>query len=158
VQDARGVKVAFTLPVEVDGMDQYSRDIVAAAVAAGVKVSFVNLMVMDYYDDKADYGVTPEQSLDVAAGQVQTLLKLADKASAYPKLGATAMIGLNDDGGIFSLANARTLIQYAKSKHLGLVSFWSIQRDQPCSGGGIDACNGENSDNFDFHQIFASVR
>jgi chitinase len=157
VQDARGIRVAFTLPVEADGMNELSRDIVAAAVAAGVRLSFVNLMVMDYYSKDADYGVTPEQSLDAAAGQVVALVPGVDRAAAYHMLGATAMIGLNDDDGVFSHDNARTLIQYARDKHLGLVSFWAIQRDQPCSGGGNDSCNGQNNDGYQFHEIFDRV-
>ena len=36
-------------------------------------------------------------------------------------VGVTPMIGNNDDSEVFSLANAKTLVAYAKQKQLGLV-------------------------------------
>jgi chitinase len=153
VQDARHARVAFTLPVAQSGILQESVDIVAAAVQAGVQISFVNGMTMDY-GDGTDLGVAPSQSMDSLARQLQSLLGLGE-ADAYRKVGAIAMLGKNDDNETFSLDNARTFIAHAKQKQLGLVSFWAIQRDQRCPGGlDLNYCNGQNGGTFDFHQIF----
>ena len=43
------------------------------------------------------------------------------------------MIGTNDDGSIFSLANASTVESWAASNGIGRLSFWSVNRDKSCS-------------------------
>src|SRR5262249_39815175 len=55
VQKEKGIKVAFTLPCTPrdkwdtpGGLNSYSLDVVASAVKAGVTISHVNLMTMDY--------------------------------------------------------------------------------------------------------------
>jgi hypothetical protein len=45
---------------------------------------------------------------------------------------------------------------FAKQKHLGLVAFWAINRDQPGSGS-LALYSGVNGSTFDFHQAFKSV-
>ena len=79
-------------------------------------------------------------------------------AEAYRRVGATAMIGKNDDGETFTLDDARTLIDHAKLHALGLVSFWAIQRDQVCSGSSdLDRCSTVNTSRFQFSNIFAAA-
>jgi chitinase len=158
VQMQKGIRVAFTLPVEHNGLDSKSLDIVRSAVNAGVQISFVNIMTMDY-GGGTDLGTTPIASIEATVKQLQSVISGLTTAAAYRMIGATAMLGHNDDSEVFSLANAQTLVDYAKQKKLGLVSFWAIQRDQKCSGGvDLDRCTGVNSSTFQFHQIFDSVR
>jgi chitinase len=158
VQDAKHVRVAFTLPVNPDGLDSLGLAIVKSALAAGVNISFVNVMTMDY-GDGTDLGTTPISSVDATAKQLQGLIKGLSLPAAYRMVGATAMLGQNDDSEVFSIANAKTLIAYAKQKQLGLVSFWAIQRDEACPSSTVDldVCNGVSSKTFEFNDIFASV-
>jgi len=156
-QDQRNIRVAFTLPVSPSGLEGESINIVRAAIDAGVKISFVNGMTMDY-GGGTNLGTTPIMSIDGLAGQIRSLLPQLTLAQAYQMVGATPMIGRNDDGTTFSLDNARTLINYAKTKRIGLVSYWAIQRDESCSSsGGLDRCSLVNTANFQFSQIFAGV-
>ncbi len=67
-------------------------------------------------------------------------------------LGATAMIGTNDTGEVFSLDDAKQLAQFARDNKLGLVSFWSIDRDRVCSSGFND-CSTKNTGAFSYHNI-----
>jgi chitinase len=151
------VRVAFTLPVDQNGLGQQSIDIVNAALKAGVKVSFINGMTMDY-GGGTDLGKAPVQSVDATAKQIQNMIQGISLDDAYHMVGATAMIGRNDDGTTFSLANAQTLIDYAIKKKIGLVSFWAIQRDEKCNGGiDLNYCNGVNQSTFQFHDIFKTV-
>jgi Ricin-type beta-trefoil lectin domain/Glycosyl hydrolases family 18 len=157
VQQQKGIRVAFTLPVNPDGLDNLGLNIVKAAVAAGVKISFVNVMTMDY-GDGTNVGQAALTSVDGTARQLQSIIPGLTLDQAYGMVGATAMIGHNDDSEVFSLDNARTLIAFAKQKHLGLVSFWAIQRDEKCPGGiDLNYCSGVNSGTFQFHQIFNGV-
>jgi chitinase len=157
VQSQKGIRVAFTLPVSPNGLDGLSLNIVKAAVKAGVTISFVNVMTMDY-GGGTDLGRVPVASVDATANQLLSVIPGISLAQAYRMLGATAMIGHNDDGSVFSASNAKTLIAYAKQKSLGLVSFWAIQRDEICrSGLDLDHCTGVNSGPFQFNQIFNGV-
>jgi chitinase len=158
VQAQKGIRVAFTLPVNPDGLDSLGLAVVQSSLAAGVQVSFVNVMTMDY-GDGTDLGTTPSASADATAKQLQTLIPGLSLDQAYRMVGVTPMIGKNDDTEVFSIANAQTLIAYAKQKKLGLLAFWAIQRDEACAGGtlNLDLCNGQSASTFQYSQIFASV-
>ncbi len=158
VQAAKNIRVAFTLPVNPDGLDSLGLAVVQSAVSAGVKISFVNVMTMDY-GGGTDLGSTPSASADATATQLQTILPSLSSAQAYRMIGVTPMIGHNDDSEIFSVANAQTLVSYAKQKQLGLLSFWAIQRDEPCPSSTVDLdrCSGSSASNFQFAKIFSGV-
>lgn len=157
LQDTRHVQVSFTLPIDPGGVPSESLDIVRTAVNAGVEVAIVNGMTMDY-GDGTNLGTTPIHSIDSLARQLQGILPNISLAQAYRHAGATVMIGKNDDNETFSLDNARTLFAYARQKQLGLLSFWAIQRDQPCaSGSSVDLCSRVNTVLFQFSNIFKSV-
>ena len=157
LQSARHVQVSFTLPAAPSGVLQDSLDILQAAVDAGVDISIINGMTMDY-GSGTDLSTTPVASVDAIARQVVALYPQHSLAEAYRRVGATAMIGKNDDGETFTLDDARTLIDHAKLHALGLVSFWAIQRDQPCDAANdFNVCSQVNATPFEFHSIFAGV-
>jgi hypothetical protein len=157
VQASRGIKVAFTLSVDPNGLDAPSLAVLQAALSAGVQISYVNVMTMDY-GDGTDLATVPIQSVDGTVAQLQSLIPGLSSAAAYRMMGATAMIGQNDDDEVFSPTNAITLVNYAKEKQLGLLAFWAIQRDEKCRGGyNVDSCSGSNSSTFQFSNIFAGV-
>lgn len=157
LQDEKHVRVAFTLPVSPGGLPQDGLDIVQAAVSAGVEVAVVNGMTMDY-GNGTDLGTTPIRSIDGLALQLRGVLPGLDLDQAYRRAGATAMIGKNDDDETFSLANAGTLVAYARQRQLGLLSFWAIQRDQPCGAAAtLDLCSRVNTSVLQFSAVFAGV-
>jgi len=65
------------------------------------------------------------------------------------------MIGKNDDAEVFSLDDAKTLTQFAKTNQIGLVSFWSIDRDQP--GTDYNSASTVETTNFAFDDILSAV-
>ena len=69
------------------------------------------------------------------------------------------MIGQNDTSGeIFTEADAQTLVSWADTAHLGRLGFWSVDRDQSCSGGvsGLPSCSEITQQPLDFTKIFDS--
>ena len=142
--------MSFTLPVNPDGLDSLGLDVVKAAVAAGVQIAHVNVMTMDY-GSGTDVGAAALSSVDGTAAQLRSVVAGLGSAAAYAMVGATPMIGHNDDGEVFSLDDASTLAAYARSKGLGLLSFWAIERDEACPGAlDLDRCSGVNSSTFQF--------
>jgi chitinase len=168
VQDQLGIKVAFTLPSfprdvwgTPGGMSAAGVDVVKAAVAAGVKISHVNLMTMDfggYYSNGKAMGDLTVSALTDANAQLRSIIPGLTEAAAYAMLGATPMIGQNDvTSEVFTLTDAQTVASFAKLKHLGLVSFWAINRDQPGSGS-LALYSGVNTSKFQFSNIFKTVQ
>jgi hypothetical protein len=158
-QDAKGIQVAFTLaanPSPGGGLTSQGLSVVSQALAAGVKVSHVNLMTMDYGDSFAGKPLAPVAigSLTDANAQLLKLSPGLSEAQAWGMLGVIPMIGKNDDTEVFSLADAKTLAAFAETNALGLVSFWSIDRDQVCpNGADFNSCSTVDTTNFAFNAI-----
>jgi len=162
VQKARGIKVSFTLPAMPDGMTSAAKAVVKSALDAGVVISHVNLMTMDYgtsYSSGKKMGDLAISAVKACVGQLKTLIPGLTDAVAYRMIGATPMIGENDvPTEVFTLSDASTLIAFAKDKQLGLVSYWAIQRDAPCSGGvDLVLCSNAQTANYQFANIFRTV-
>ncbi|MDQ0938965.1 hypothetical protein [Streptomyces sp. V1I1] len=43
----------------------------------------------------------------------------------------------------------------AGRRHLARLTFWSVNRDSPCTGGGADICSGISQQPWDFTRVFA---
>jgi chitinase len=166
VQDSHHIQVAFTLAANPHssgspgGLTSRGVSVVSHAVAAGVKVSHVNLMTMDYGDSFGGQPLAPVAigSLTDANAQLVSIVPGLTAAEAWRMIGVIPMIGKNDDAEVFSLADAKTLTTFAKQKQLGLVSFWSIDRDRVCpSGGDFNSCSTVNTKNFEFTSSFMPV-
>jgi hypothetical protein len=159
VQDAKDILVAFTLaanPSPNGGLDSRGVSVVTQAVNAGVQVSHVNLMVMDYGNMPAGTALAPIAigSLTDGNAQLRKIIPGLTTEQAWAMLGATPDIGKNDDNEVFSLADAQSLASFAITNKLGLVSFWSIQRDQVCGHG---ECSDYDMANFEYNTIFKTV-
>ncbi|MGO8993752.1 MAG: hypothetical protein ACLQVI_10525 [Polyangiaceae bacterium] len=163
VQDDKGIQVAFTLaanPSPNGGLTSQGLSVVSHALSAGVNVWHVNLMTMDYGDSYAGQPIAPVAigSLTDANAQLLALVSGLTTAQVWRMLGVIPMIGQNDDSEVFSLADATTLTAFAKTNGLGLVSFWSIDRDQVCpSGADYNSCSTVDTTNFAFDDIFKGV-
>jgi hypothetical protein len=135
-----GLQVSITLPVLPSGLPSDEDAVLTGAVQAGVKISAVNVMAMDFGDGPAPNpsGQMGTYAIDAATAtdaQVASAMGISDTA-AWSKVAITPMIGVNDSSDeIFTVANAQQLVAFAQSKHLAWLSIWSAGRDQECPGG-----------------------
>lgn len=87
-------------------------------------------MAMDYGPEVAPNPVRHMGYYAVLAAQ-RTLAQL--RAAGFPnaKIGITAMIGVNDvPEEIFTISDATRVVNFAiQTAYIGLLSFWSINRD-----------------------------
>ncbi|MFJ9558568.1 carbohydrate binding domain-containing protein [Streptomyces fuscichromogenes] len=125
------LRFSMTLPVLTSGLTGDGVNILKAAKTAGLRIDVVNLMTMDYY---AGTGTEMGQAAVSAAKATLAQMQSVDSGYTYANLGITPMIGKNDDGSTFTLADARTVESFAAQNGVGRLSFWSANRDQPCSG------------------------
>jgi hypothetical protein len=121
----------MTLPVLTSGLTGDGVNILKAAKSAGIKIDVVNVMTMDYY---AGTGTEMGQAAVSAAKATLAQMQSVDPGYTYANLGITPMIGKNDDGSTFTLADAQTVENFAAQNGVGRLAFWSVNRDQPCSG------------------------
>ncbi len=155
VQKSRGIQVAFTVPADLNGIGSSVNGTLKAAISAGVAISHINLMTMDY-GGQSNMGAASLSSANGAHTQILSLIPGTTSAAAWSMIGITPMIGQNDTGEVFTLANAQTVATFAKANGVGLLSFWAIQRDQAGSGSYADFSLAESSD-FQFSAIFDAV-
>lgn len=154
----RELRVTFTLPTNPDGPDGKVPALLSDAAAAGVRVSSVNVMAMDFGSRIADM----TEPIRSAATGAQALLKrtwpsLSDN-QAWQLLGLTVMIGKNDDEGeTVSLVDARNVVSFAREKNIGRLGFWSVNRDGKCVGGqsAASSCSGIAQEEYAFGHTFA---
>ncbi|NUS10760.1 MAG: lysozyme [Streptomyces sp.] len=125
------LQFSVTLPVLTSGLTNDGVNILKAAKTAGVKIDVVNIMTMDFY---AGTGTEMGQGSVSAAQATLAQMKSVDSGYTYANLGITPMIGKNDDGSTFTLADAQTVETFAAQNGVGRLAFWSVNRDQPCSG------------------------
>lgn len=152
----QGLAVWLTLPVAPSGMTTDATDAIAAMLKAKVDIAGVNVMTMDFgaaKDAKKSMAQTAEAAVTAAQRQLGVLYNRAglhqSDPSLWAKLGATPMIGQNDQRDeVFTLADARAFNAWAVSQGLGRLSMWSANRDKTCGSNYVDttvvsdACSG----------------
>jgi GH18 family chitinase/chitodextrinase len=136
------LKVWFTLAVLPSGLTEAAgMTILRSAINAGVKISGVNIMAMDYGDHAAPNpsGQMGKYAIDAATSlhtQLKTLYPSSDDASLWKMVGITPMIGMNDvTTEIFDQEAAKEVLAFANEKSIGLISLWSANRDKQCGSG-----------------------
>lgn len=124
-QQNPAVQVDYTLAVDPTGLPSKELDLLRDAKSKGVKVSVVNLMVMDFYDGQPVLG-DALSAARASASQLASLYGISTSA-AYAMMGLTPIAGRNDDGAQFSQSDAQQLENFAASNGVAELSFWELQ-------------------------------
>lgn len=140
----RPLEIWLTLPVLPTGLTADGLYVVQSAIKYGVRLGGVNVMAMDYGESaapspKGQMGTYAIQAGTSLFGQLKTLYgtSLTD-TQLWSMVGITPMIGMNDDTlEVFDQTAAQQLITWAKSKGIGRLSFWSLNRDQQNPAGAL---------------------
>lgn len=150
------IDVWFTLPILPTGLTPDGLNILQLALNAGVEISGVNAMTMDYGDSAAP---NPEGNMGLYGIQAITSLKdqlnklfAGSKTTAqlWSMIGTTPMIGVNDiQTEVFTIKDAQQTLQFAETNNIGMISMWSSNRDT-AGGSGI------SQSNYEFALTFAS--
>ncbi len=133
VADAGGqLQVWVTLPVDPNGLTSEGVAAVKTLTEGGVSVAGVNGMAMNFGASKPaaePMGTAVLHATEALHGQVSSLLP----GSTWDQVGTTVMIGQNDvPGEVFTLEDAKVVNEFALRNGVGLVSMWSLNRDQTC--------------------------
>ena len=156
------VRVSLTLPVMPYGFPTAEMAVVHSAVSAGVQISIVNPMTMDYGSPAPDAGEMGAYAIEAAQAvqqQLATVFPSATAAQLWAIVGITPLIGQNDvSGEVFGLTDADEVAQFAATAGIGRLSLWSVTRDRRCSQGIIaydsPTCSGVLQGTWAFSHIF----
>ena len=162
------IAVWVTLPVGPSGLTAEGLTVLSTLLAAKVPLAGVNGMTMDYGvplpagRSMADEG---ELALTALQGQIRSAYATAGRkltdGQVWQLVGATAMIGQNDIAAeVFTLDDARRLVDFANAHGMRRLSMWSANRDQGCGPNYpdvqivSDACSGVPQDAGAYSAIF----
>jgi chitinase len=154
--------VSFTLPVDTTGLPPEAITLLKSANAAGVKVSIVNIMTMDY--GAGNVGGRTMGSVAVASAtgtqkQLKSIFTGRTDAQLWAMIGITPMIGQNDDSAeVFKPADAATITQLAEQNGIGLLSYWALQRDQTGTANDLDRFSRVNTSDYQFYKTLAAAK
>jgi hypothetical protein len=157
LQAARpSLKISLTLPVLPEGLTADGVAVVRSARDAGVNLDLVNVMAMDYQRSTGDYGNFAVQAAQSTFAQLKTLYPSKTDAQLWRMVGVTPMLGKNDDGGTYNQDDARQLVAFAQTNHLGMLSFWETTRDRNACNGALYMCTNVPQSPYEFSKIFAA--
>ncbi len=168
-QDYPDLEIWYTLPVLPSGLTSDGVYVVQSALDAGVALDGVNVMTMDYGESAAPttgpnaqtMGAYAIEAAESTYQQMSALYAGYGIEFSWSMIGVTPMIGVNDiTTEVFTLDDAQAVLDFANSTGLGMISFWSITRDNPGTIGqatnyasGIDAPSGSFSDIFNDYGV-----
>ena len=149
LQQARpDIELWYTLPVLPSGLTFNGLNVVRSALQASVVLDGVNVMAMNYGEWAAPTSGPDSQTLGYYAtaaargthNQLTPLYREFGHVFDWNQVGVTPMIGVNDiTYEVFTLDDANELETFARDKELGMLSMWSVARDNPGSYGQASA-------------------
>ncbi|MEU1732788.1 cellulose binding domain-containing protein [Streptosporangium sp. NPDC020145] len=148
------VKIVVTFGTATTGPTSHGIRLINQAKALAVPIDNYTIMPFDF-----NGGANMYQSTVNAAEGLKNALKSANgwtDAQAYAHMGISGMNGLSDQQEVTSPATWQQITDYAKSKGLTRLAFWSTNRDRPCPGGGVqETCSGVAQADWEFTKITA---
>ncbi|MEV2211495.1 lectin [Streptomyces sp. NPDC050997] len=147
-----GLKVYITIGTGQSGPDT---SLINRAASSGLTVDAWAIMPFDFGGAGQNMGNLTVQ----AAEGLKTALKNAYGYSddqAYRDMGISSMNGITDNNETVTVADFRTILAYAQQHHLARLTFWSANRDRPCTGGVADSCSGVGQSDWDYTRVFAA--
>jgi chitinase len=148
-----GLAVWLTLPVGPSGLTEAGVREVDAMLAAGVDLTGVNLMTMNYGSGRAATTTMVDATglaVTMTHGQLEGAYRHAgvplSSTHSWAKIGITPMIGQNDEkSDRLALGDTEQLLKLVTDRGLGRLSMWSLNRDQPCDPKTTVASRANNS-------------
>ncbi|WP_182883847.1 carbohydrate-binding protein [Microbispora sp. H10949] len=153
-QNNPNVKVVVTFGTSTTGPSWWGTRLINQSKALGVNIDNYTIMPFDFGG-----GANMYQNTVNAAEGLKNALKSAwgwSDAQAYAHMGISGMNGLSDQQELTSVSTWTQIRDYAKSKGLGRLAFWSVNRDRGCPGGGVVSnCSGIAQSDWDFTRVTA---
>ncbi|MFJ8629967.1 carbohydrate binding domain-containing protein [Streptomyces sp. NPDC093568] len=149
-----GLRTVLTFGTSTTGPTYWGNRLVEQAKALNADIDVFTIMPFDFGGGADMYGNTVN-----ATEGLKNKLKSTfgwDDATAYAHIGISGMNGLSDQQELTSPATWTQIRDWANSRHIARLAFWSVNRDRPCPGGGVTSnCSGISQSNWQFTSITA---
>jgi hypothetical protein len=155
------LQIQYTLPVEQYGLDPNGEAVLQNAVANGVTVNSVNIMVFDYYINGEGVVNMGQAAVNAATNthtQLQSIFPTLTSAQISNMEGMTMLPGIDDypkKTEVTYLSDAQTMLKFAQADSMNFLSIWAIQRDNGGCPGARDrnTCSGIVQNTWDFSHL-----
>jgi hypothetical protein len=148
------VTTILTFGTTTSGPSSTGVRLITQAKALGANVDIFTQMPFDFGGGANMYTSTFNAS-EGLKNQLKSTFGYTD-AQAYSHMGISGMNGLSDQQELTSTATWTQIRDYAKSKGFARFTFWAVNRDRGCAGGGVVSnCSGIAQADWAFTQISA---
>lgn len=155
-QNNPGIKTIVTFGTSTTGPNFWGNRLITQAAALQANIDNFTIMPFDFGG-----GANMYQNTVNATEGLKNALKSAfgwSDATAYAHIGISGMNGLSDQQELTSPQTWTQIRDYANSRHIARLAFWSVNRDRPCPGGGVVSnCSGISQSNWQFTSITAGL-
>ncbi len=149
-----GLHIYVTFPSGPSGPDN---TMIGRAAASGFAADGWSIMPFDFGGAGQNMGTLTVQATEGLKNRLVAAFGYSAD-TAYRHSGISSMNGITDVQETVTQANFQTILAYAQQHHLARLTFWSVNRDRPCTGGVADSCSGIGQAAWDFTRIFAQYR
>ena len=149
-----GVKTILTFGTTPTGPNAHGVRLIQQPKAKNANIDIFTQMPFDFSGHADMYGSTVG-----ATEGLKNVLKSTfgyTDAQAYARIGISGMNGLSDQQEVTTVETWTRIRDYAKSKNLARFSFWAVNRDRGCAGGGVVSnCSGIAQADWEFTRVSA---
>ncbi|MEU5182180.1 lectin [Streptomyces longwoodensis] len=148
-----GLKVYVTIGTGQSGPDT---SLINRAANSGLTVDSWTIMPFDFGGAGQNMGTLTTRAAEGLKNALKNAYGYSDD-QAYRGMGISSMNGITDVGETVTPADFQTILGYAQQHHLARLTFWSANRDRPCSGAypNDDTCSGVAQSAWQFTGILA---
>jgi chitinase len=151
-----GIKTFVTMGTTQTGPDSWGVGLINKGAASGLANDGWVIMPFDFGGGSTNMGTLSVQASEGLKSRLKSAYGYTDD-QAYRRMGISSMNGKTDVASeTVRLQDFQTMLSYARQHHLARFTFWSVNRDRPCSGGGAgDSCSGVAQQPYDYTKVIA---
>jgi hypothetical protein len=148
------VKTIITFGTTPTGPNQHGIRLIQQAKAKNANIDVFSQMPFDF-GGGADMYASTVGATEGLKNQLKSVFGWTD-AQAYARMGISGMNGLSDQQELTSPQTWTRIRDYARDKGLARFTFWAVNRDRGCPGGGVVSnCSGIAQADWEFTRISA---
>jgi chitinase len=148
------VKTILTFGTTTSGPNFYGTRLVQQARALGANIDIFTQMPFDF-GGGADMYTSTVNATEGLKNLLKSTFGYTD-AQAYSHIGISGMNGLSDQQELTSTDTWTRIRDYARNRGLARFTFWAVNRDRGCAGGGVVSnCSGIAQADWAFTRISA---
>ncbi|PGH42917.1 chitinase [Micromonospora sp. WMMA1996] len=149
-----GVTTILTFGTTTTGPNVHGVRLINQARALNANVDVFTIMPFDF-GGGADMYTSTRNAAEGLKNQLKSTFGWNDQ-TAYAHMGISGMNGLSDQQEVTTPETWTRIRDYARSNGLARFTFWAVNRDRGCAGGGVVSnCSGIAQSDWEFSRISA---